>query len=79
MVIKKEEIGNETSLKIGGNLVGTSFNGHMTTNEAEAMGTALILASHKGKISGKDKIELIFGNNRKDGNGKMYVMVGFRE
>lgn len=79
IVITKEQIESMKSLRMGGNLHCTSFNGKQTLEEAKSHALALLQAVEKAEEEGVDEIYTVFGVNRKDVNGKMCMMVGYKK
>ena len=79
IVITKEQIESPKSLRMGGNLHCTSFNGKQTIQEAKSHALALLHAVAKAEVEGVDTIQTSFGVNRKDIEGKMCMMIGFKK
>lgn len=79
IVITKEQIESPKSLRMGGNLQCTSFNGKQTLEEAKNHAVALLKAVEEAEREGVEEIHTVFGINRRDVNGKMCMMVGFRK
>jgi hypothetical protein len=84
MVIKKEDIGMNESLKIQGRLglnnkgePYKSFNGKQTLEQARNFAMALLVAVNKAEQEGLNEIDIVFGLSENNDNDNNFLMVGY--